>query len=188
MAFRGEMHHGIRVMKFKHLAHRIGVGNISPHQLMARVVRRLLQRILRSGVGHLVDVHHDMASEPHEMPHHGGTDEPAASGQQDLHQPAFLFCKRRVNIDAIRRTTPFTGVTRRPGINRSCWMALSESRQGVADALPKAAGFNAKALPAAGPTLAWQDRLAANHHWSADAEPRLPKAGCARPTQPCHRR
>ena len=42
---------------------------------------RLLQRLFRGGVGHLVDVDHHVAGVPDQMADHGGPDETTATGQ-----------------------------------------------------------------------------------------------------------
>ena len=85
MAFRREMHHRVGLMRREHLPHRRGVGDVGADQHMAGVAARLLQRLLRRGVGHLVDVDHDVIGAAHQVAHHGRTDEAAAAGQQHFH-------------------------------------------------------------------------------------------------------
>jgi hypothetical protein len=85
MALRCEMHHRVGLVRREDLAHRGGVGDVGADQHVAVVCSRLLQRLLRRGVGQLVDVDHDVAAVPHQVAHHRGTDEAASAGQQEFH-------------------------------------------------------------------------------------------------------
>jgi len=85
VALGREVHHRVGVVRGEHLAHRRGISDVGLHQDMAVMVPSLLERILGGGVGHFVDVDHDVAGLADQMADHGGADEPATSGQQQLH-------------------------------------------------------------------------------------------------------
>ena len=85
VAFGREVHHRVGLVRREHLPHRRGVGDVGADQDVAVVRPRLLQRVLGGGVGHLVDVDHHVVGVADQVADHGGADEPAAAGQQDLH-------------------------------------------------------------------------------------------------------
>ena len=113
MAFRRQVHHRVGLVGGEHLAHRRGVGDVGADQHVAVVVARLLQRLLRGGVGHLVDVDHHVVGVAHQVAHHGGTDEAATAGQQHLHRFARSYrCPAAGKSPC--RATPSHPIGRRP--------------------------------------------------------------------------
>ena len=62
MALGREMHHRIGPMRGEHLPHGGGVGDVGADMDVAVMAARVAERILRGGVGHLVDVDDHMVA------------------------------------------------------------------------------------------------------------------------------
>ena len=100
MALGGQMHHRVRRVGGEHLAHGGAVRHAGADQHMPVVAPPLLQRLLRGGVGHLVDIDHHMVGVAQQMTHHGGAYEAASARQQYLHPnpPLVVRLPRRRNL------------------------------------------------------------------------------------------
>ena len=86
MALGGEMHDGVGIVGRENLPQGGGIADIGAEQDMTRMVPAFLQRVFGRRVGHLVDVDDRMSGRTQQMAHHGGSDESAAAGQQNLHR------------------------------------------------------------------------------------------------------
>ena len=80
VAFGGEVHHRVGTVCLEHLLDRGGVGDVGLDEEVAGVAARLLERLFRGGVGHLVHVDHAVVGGADEMADHGRADEAAAAG------------------------------------------------------------------------------------------------------------
>ena len=87
VGLRREVHHRVGLVGREDLAHRGGIGDVGADQHVARMAACLLQRLLRGGIGQLVDVDHHVVGVAHQVAHHGGSDEAASAGQQEFHLP-----------------------------------------------------------------------------------------------------
>ena len=85
-AFGGQVHHRVGPVGGEDLPHRIGVADIGLHVHVPGVAQSFLQRVLRGGVGHLIDVDDVVAGGPDEVADDGRADEATAAGKQDTHQ------------------------------------------------------------------------------------------------------
>ena len=85
VTFGRQMHDHVRVVRLKRVAHGGGIGDIGADQNVTLVMPGFLQRLFRGGVGHLVDIDHDVTGLPDQMADHRGADETAAPGQQNFH-------------------------------------------------------------------------------------------------------
>jgi hypothetical protein len=86
VAFGGQVHHRIGVVRGEGGGHRARIRDVCPHQYVAGMLAGFLERVLGRGVGHLVDVDNDMVGVAQHVADHGGTDKPASTGQQNLHR------------------------------------------------------------------------------------------------------
>ena len=119
MAFGRKMHHRVGLMRREDLPHRRGVGDVGADQHVPVVAARFLQRILRCGIGQLVDVDHHVIGMAHQMAHHGGTDEAASAGQQEFHPAgaqSLVMHKNRQCTDPVRERDS-SGLCRSPSAN-----------------------------------------------------------------------
>lgn len=85
MGFRGEMHDQIGLVGGEGAAHRGGIGDIGADQRVARARSCRIERVFRGGVGHFVNIDNVMTGRCDQVPDNRGTDEAAATGNQNLH-------------------------------------------------------------------------------------------------------
>ena len=87
MALRRKVHHRVGLMRREDLPHRGGIGDIGADQHVAAVPACLLQRLLRRGIGHLVDIDRHVVAVANQVACHRRTDEAASARQQEFHPP-----------------------------------------------------------------------------------------------------
>ena len=62
MALGRQMHHRVGLVRGEYLAHRGGIGDVGADQHVTVMAARLLQRLLRCGIGQLVDIDHHVVA------------------------------------------------------------------------------------------------------------------------------
>jgi len=95
-----EVHDRVGAMRGEHLAHGIGVGHVGADERVPRIGASLLQRLERRGISHPVDIDHRVRRGTQQMSNHGGADEAAAAGQQNLHSCSVPFRQSGGNLAA----------------------------------------------------------------------------------------
>ena len=133
MAFRGEVHYGIREVLGKESGERGGIAEVVLDKRVMRIFQIAVERREVSRVGEFVEVDHLVSGFIKDLPHKVGTNEASAAGDQDFHEMVVEMNRKPVRASSARMTvqSAFCGsaLSRSRGLHRdrrlsgrACWV------------------------------------------------------------------
>ena len=87
MAFGGQMHDRVGLMRVEHAVKRFAVADIDMLETVIRIVRDRRHILETGGIGQRIEVH-DLMAVAHGLAYHGGPDKPRPAGDDQFHWPA----------------------------------------------------------------------------------------------------